>query len=222
VGSRDVLDAAILIRPGAVMPSNDIAVIVRSADPLTQAGAISHLRYTPGLELVESQPRPGRVQVAVVLAQRMDEMTVVELRRLTREPGQRVVLVTDRLREHELMTVLEYGVRTILWRSDVTPSRLAGAVRAAANGESQLPQDLLGQLMGQVGRSQRAAAAAGLAPREIDVLKLLAEGLDTREVAEKLVYSERTIKNVLSGVMTRLRLRNRAHAVAYALREGYI
>lgn len=212
------------------MPPSDIAVTIRSADPLTQAGAISHLRHTPGLEVVESPPQPGRDRVAVVLTQQMDEMTVLELRRLTRELGQRVVLVTDRLREPELMTVLEYGVRTILWRSEVTPSRLVRAVRAAAHGESQLPQDLLGQLMAHVGRSQRAAAhtlsaalpAVGLAPREIDVLKLLADGLDTREIAEKLAYSERTIKNVLSGLLTRLQLRNRAHAVAYALREGYI
>jgi DNA-binding NarL/FixJ family response regulator len=208
----------------------DIAVTVRSADPLTQAGAVSHLRKTPGLELVESPHGPGRGRVAVVLTHRLDDMTVVDLRRLTREPAQRVVLVVDRLREPELMTVLECGVRTILWRSDATPSRLARAVRAAAEGESHLPQDLLGQLMAHVGRSQRAAAtslspavpAAGLAPREIEVLKLLADGMDTREIAAKLSYSERTIKNTLSGLMNRLQLRHRAHAVAYAVREGYI
>jgi DNA-binding NarL/FixJ family response regulator len=54
------------------------------------------------------------------------------------------------------------------------------------------------------------------------VLRLVADGLDTHQIAEKLAYSERTIKNVLYGVMSRLQLRNRAHAVAYALREGYI
>lgn len=221
---------SLLILPENSVPSTDITVTVRSADPLTQAGAISHLRQTPGLELVESPHRPGRVRVAVVLTHRLDDMTIVELRRLTREPGQQVVLVTDRLREPELMAVLECGVRTIMWRSDATPSRLAQAVRAAAQGESHLPQDLLGQLMAQVGRSRRAAAnalspavpAAGLAPREIEVLKLLADGMDTREIAAKLSYSERTIKNTISGLMNRLQLRHRAHAVAYAVREGYI
>jgi DNA-binding NarL/FixJ family response regulator len=212
------------------MPSTDIAVIVRSADPLTLAGAVSHLRHTPGLELVESPPQPGRSWVAVVLTDRVDYMTVVELRRLTREPRQRVVLVADRLREAELMTVLGCGVQTVLWRSEVTPSRLSGAVRAAAQGESRLPQDLLGQLLTRVGRSQRAVTnalspavpAVGLAPREVEVLKLLADGMNTREIAVKLSYSERTIKNVLSGLMRRLQLQNRVHAVAYAMREGYI
>lgn len=228
VGGRS---RALLILPENSVPSTaDITVTVRSADPLTQAGAISHLRQTPGLELEESPHRPGRSRVAVVLTHRLDDMTIVELRRLTREPGQRVVLVADRLREPELMAVLECGVRTIMWRSDATPSRLAQAVRAAAHGESHLPQDLLGRLMTHLGRSRRAAAnalapavpAAGLAPREIEVLKLLADGMDTREIAAKLSYSERTIKNTISGLMNRLQLRHRAHAVAYAVREGYI
>ena len=66
------------------------------------------------------------------------------------------------------------------------------------------------------------APVSGLAPREIDVLRLVAEGMDTGEIASKLSYSERTVKNVVHGLTTRLQLRNRAHAVAYAFREGYI
>jgi DNA-binding NarL/FixJ family response regulator len=217
------------------MAPQDIRVMVRSADPLTLAGALSHLRHEPGMELVESPSgdspaRSGSAAVAVVLTQQLDEVTVTELRKLVREAAWRVVLVTDRLREPELLEVLECGVRAILWRTEATPARLVRAIRVAARGESQLPQDLLGQLIAHVGRTQRVAAygpspalqTIGLATREIDVLKLLAEGLDTREIAEKLAYSERTIKNVLYGLTTRLHLRNRVHAVAYALREGYI
>ncbi|GAA5141187.1 response regulator transcription factor [Pseudonocardia adelaidensis] len=217
------------------MAPQDIRVTVWSADPLTLAGALSHLRHEPGIELVESSSgdsaaRSGAAAVAVVLTQQFDEATVSQVRKLVREPAWRVVLVTDRLREPELLAVLECGVRAILWRTEATPARLVRVIRVAARGESQLPAELLGQLISHVGRTQRAAAygpslalqAIGLATREIDVLKLLAEGLDTREIAEKLAYSERTIKNVLYGLTTRLQLRNRVHAVAYALREGYI
>jgi DNA-binding NarL/FixJ family response regulator len=56
----------------------------------------------------------------------------------------------------------------------------------------------------------------------VEVLRLVAEGLDTGEIAKRLSYSERTIKNVIHDVVTRLNLRNRSHAVAYALREGLI
>jgi DNA-binding NarL/FixJ family response regulator len=58
--------------------------------------------------------------------------------------------------------------------------------------------------------------------REIDVLRLVAAGLDTSEIAGKLAYSERTIKNVIHDITSRLCLRNRTHAVAWAVREGLI
>ena len=212
------------------MITNDIAVTVRSADPLTRAGAQSYLHHTSGLEVLDPPLPPGRESVVLVLTQRLDDTTDAELRRLNREPGRPVVLVADRLREPELLTVLEYGVRAIVWRVEATPNRVEEAIRAAARGESRLPPDLLGQLVAKVGRTRRAALSElsavlptlGLTPREIDVLKLLAAGLTTRQIADELAYSERTIKSVLSGVMTRMQLRNRVHAVAYALREGYI
>ena len=68
--------------------------------------------------------------------------------------------------------------------------------------------DLLGGLLDQVGRARRCGAApaglitSGLSERETDVIRLVAEGLDTREIASKLCYSERTIKNVLHGQKT--------------------
>ena len=61
---------------------------------------------------------------------------------------------------------------------------------------------------------------AGLYNREVEVLRLLAEGMDTLEIARRLSYSERTVRNIIHGLLTRMKLRNRAHAVAYALRNG--
>jgi len=72
------------------------------------------------------------------------------------------------------------------------------------------------------GASPRPAPARELTERERDVLRLMAEGYCTREVATRLAYSERTIKNVLQEVTTRLQLRNRTQAVAYAVRNGWI
>ena len=63
---------------------------------------------------------------------------------------------------------------------------------------------------------------SGLAEREIEVLRLLSEGFDTVEIAAKLCYSERTVKNVIHDVTSRLGLRNRSHAVSYAIRNGLI
>jgi len=97
-----------------------------------------------------------------------------------------------------------------------------------ASGDGEVPADLLGRLLEQVGRLQRQVLAprgltfTGLTPRETDVLRLVADGLDTSEIASRMCYSERTVKNVLHDLTTRLQLKNRTHAVAYAVREGLI
>jgi DNA-binding NarL/FixJ family response regulator len=68
----------------------------------------------------------------------------------------------------------------------------------------------------------RWSGSAALTTRECDVLRLMADGLSTREVARRMAYSERTIKNILQDLTTRLQLRNRTQAVAYAVRQGWI
>jgi DNA-binding NarL/FixJ family response regulator len=71
-------------------------------------------------------------------------------------------------------------------------------------------------------REPRRPRTAALTDRERDILRLVAEGRSTREVAIELSYSERTIKAGLQSVTTRLHLRNRTQAVAYAVRNGWI
>ena len=111
-------------------------------------------------------------------------------------------------------------------RCDRTRTRRRSPQRAA--GDGTLPSDLLGRLLQQVGRLQRQVLAprglsfSGLSEREVNVLRLVAEGLDTGEIATRMSYSERTIKNVIHDATTRLQLRNRSQAVAYAMREGLI
>ncbi len=198
---------------------------VAAPDPLSREGAASLLRHRPEVEMREDS---GPGTVALLVEDVLDEEALTRVRRLVRGEGTRAVLVTATLRENELLDVIGCGVGAIVWRREATAHRLVQAVLAAARGEGDLPADLLGRLISQVGTLHRGTAgrsgvpSLGLAPREVDVLRLIAEGLDTGEIAGKLSYSERTVKNVMHGLTTRLHLRNRAHAVAYALREGYI
>jgi len=153
---------------------------------------------------------------------------VASLRRDAAEVAAPVVLVVQEIGEEELLTAVECRVVAILPRVAVTAERLAHSVRAAAAGGGVMPPNLVGELLKHVERMQRDVLtpnglnASGLSPREIDVLRLMAEGFDTNEIAGKLCYSERTVKNVIYGVTHRLKLRNRSHAVAYALRAGMI
>jgi len=203
-----------------------VVVEIHATDPISRAGAVHHLCQYPGIVLADEGRSEG-VAVAVVIADTIDESVLQTLRRLTRGGLGNVVLVVGRIRESQLLEVVECGVGTILWRHEADAARLLQGVLAAARGDGNLPTDLLGRLLTQVGRMQRSASEGnavpvGLSERETDVLRLVADGLDTAEIAARLSYSERTVKNVLHGLTSRLHLRNRAHAVAYALREGYI
>jgi DNA-binding NarL/FixJ family response regulator len=139
-----------------------------------------------------------------------------------------MLLLVSRIDEKGVLAAVEAGATSILRRSEATPANLLAAIRAASAGEGTLPPDLLGRLLSQVGRLQRQVlhprglTFTGLTDREVSVLRLLADGLDTIEVGERLYYSERTVKNIIHDVTSRLQLRNRTHAVAYAIREGLI
>jgi DNA-binding NarL/FixJ family response regulator len=198
--------------------------VVHAPDPISREGAISQLRRHRVVEVADEWDgrEPG---VAVLLVESVDEDTLGWVRRIVRGQGLRAVLVANAIREAELFDVIACGIGAVVWRREATGDRLVQAVRAAARGGGDLPPDLLGLLVKQVNALRPGtalAAGGGLTAREMEVLRLCAEGLDTGEVAVRLSYSERTVKNVLQGLTTRLGLRNRVHAVAYALREGYI
>ncbi|WP_050502340.1 helix-turn-helix transcriptional regulator [Streptomyces monomycini] len=208
----------------SVPTARRVRVAVTAPDPISREGVLSQLRRHPEVDLGEDA---GSATVAVLVEDVLDEAALARLRRLVRSEGARVVLVVGTIRENELLDVIECGAGAIVWRREATAHRLVQAVLTAAEGGGDLPADLLGRLISQVGRLHRGGADQpgsflGLTSREVDVVRLVAEGFDTSEVATKLSYSERTVKNVMHGLTTRLHLRNRSHAVAYALREGYI
>lgn len=204
-----------------------ITVGLRAQDPVLEAGLASQVRARPELSLHKGEEEESAV-VIVVVVDHVDDNALRELRNVKRTTSSRVVLVASHLDDQHLVSAAECGVAGIIRRTDATPERLTSVIRAVARGEGSVPADLLGRLLEQVGRLQGQVLGPlglnvnGLAEREIEVLRLIAEGYETADIATKLSYSERTIKNVLHGIISRLHLRNRAHAVAYALRQGLI
>ncbi|GAA3478694.1 response regulator transcription factor [Streptomyces sp. NPDC002596] len=203
-------------------------VALRAQDPISQAGVASQLRARPEVSMTEWGAEDLPPQVTVVVVDAVDEEVLRMLRNIQRTSTSRTVLVTTDIDEQKLVSAAECGVAGVVRRSEATPEHLVHVIGTVARGEGHLPSDLLGRLLQEVGRLQgqvlgpRGLHFTGLAAREVDVLRLVAEGYDTADIATKLAYSERTIKNVLHSVMTRLQLRNRSHAVAYAMRQGLI
>ena len=203
-----------------------IEVYISACDPLSREGIVSQLRGH-GMSVVDEQDLHPNV-VALVVAEEVDEQTTQQIRALKHGGLDKVVVVATRVEDGGLLAAVEAGANGFLRRSQSTALKLVEAIRTAAAGDGVLPPDLLARLMGQVGRLQRqvlnphAFGFTGLTDREVKVLKLLAEGLDTNEVGHQLFLSERTVKNIVHDVTSRLNLRNRTHAVAYALRQGLI
>ncbi|MEV6600243.1 response regulator transcription factor [Actinoplanes sp. NPDC051346] len=204
-----------------------VSVALQAMDAVSQAGLASFLSSRPGLVLLPAAERAS-AKVLVVSTDRLTTEVVAALRRSAAEIGAPVVLITNEINETELLTVVECRVVAVLPRSAVTADRLVHCVMAAAAGGGVMPPNLVGELLKHIERLQRDVLtphglnASGLTPREIDVLRLMADGFDTSEIAGELCYSERTVKNVIYGLTHRLKLRNRSHAVAYALRTGMI
>jgi DNA-binding NarL/FixJ family response regulator len=205
--------------------NNPIATHVHGRDPISQAGVISQLRMRPEIRIVDSADQAA---VAVIIADQVDETTTRELRTLRKDGRPRLMLVATTVDDSALVAAAEAGVGGLLRRADASADLLVRTIVRVASGEGEVPPDLLGRLLEQVGRLQRQVLAprgltfTGLTPRETQVLRLVADGHDTSEIALQLCYSERTVKNVLHDLTTRLQLRNRSHAVAYAVREGLI
>ena len=204
-----------------------IRVFLYARDPILQTGLASQLRPRPEVELVGSDDVDA-AEVAVVVCDGLDAETLRVLHALQRGGVPRLVLLASTLDAADVGRAVEAGVCGVLRRNEASMDRLLAVISAAAAGDGSIPPDLLGRLLDQVGRLQRQVldprgfTLAGLSGREIEVLRLVADGLETREIATRLCYSERTVKNVLHEVTTRLQLRNRSHAVAYAVREGLI
>lgn len=202
-----------------------LPVFVHASDPISQAGIASQLHARPELWVVEDI---DLAVVAVVVGDDVNEELLRAVRAIQRQGGPRVVLVVTRLDDDGVLTAVEAGACGLLRRSEATPERLVTAARSAAAGDGTVPPDLLGRLLEGVGRLQRQVLAprgltfTGLTERELSVLRLVADGHDTTEIARELAYSERTIKNTIHDLTTRLNLRDRTHAVAYALRQGLI
>ncbi|WP_248964755.1 response regulator transcription factor [Sphaerisporangium perillae] len=152
--------------------------------------------------------------------------TLRVLRALRCRSELRLVVVAGKVDDTGLLAVVEIGVAGVVRRAEATPERLISVIESAAAGDGSIPPDLLGRLLSQVSMIQRDVLGprglnfTGLADREIEVLRLIAEGYDTAEIAAALSYSQRTVKTVLHDVTTRLNLRNRSHAVAYEPGRG--
>ncbi|MFD8494728.1 response regulator transcription factor [Amycolatopsis sp. NPDC059657] len=199
-----------------------LSVSVHASDPVTRRGVAAMLA-DDRVEIVGDEAAPA----VVVLAE--PEVTGRHVDAVRRVRGAKCVVVTDGFAAADILFAVQNGVVSVLPTAGVSPRRLVSAVLGAADGSvAVLPGELQSALLRQLQtlRSQVLEPCGmtlqGMGPREVDAVRLVAEGFRTSEIAAELACSEATVKAMLRGVMTRLGLTSKTHTVAYAFRAGLI
>ena len=205
-----VVDPHTIYRRGLVVSLGSLEEVESVADAESVRDAWEHASLSDADLVVLDQSMCGAAEFIAAVAA---------------STGARTIVCTSDCSDDAVLAAIRAGAVGFLRKDTLTPGGLAAAVRAAANGSGVIPPELLGNLLRGVsgeGLEQGRTAAAVLNDRERRVLALIADGHPTREVAKELSFSERTIKNVMHDVLTKLNARSRSQAVAFAVREGLI
>lgn len=140
-------------------------------------------------------------------------------------PDVRVVMLTVSEDEQDLATAVRYGADGYLLK-DLLPETLFQYLRGVMLGEVPISRTMTGKLFRQLAQRSRPAAQSAisgvLSVRECEVLALVVDGYSNQEIAEELGIAHNTVKNHLRSILTKLGVKNRAQAAAYAVSHGLV
>jgi DNA-binding NarL/FixJ family response regulator len=216
------------------MTEPPIRVLIADDQTVVREGLEMLLGLSPGIEVIgaasdgaEAVHLVGERQPDVVLMDlRMPRCDGVEATRsITRTyPQTRVVVLTTYADDASIFGALEAGALGYLTKG-ASAQEIQRAIRAVYAGEALLdPAVQLRVIRAAVGREPQPRREPNLpddlTPREAEVLRLMAQGLNNREIAERLFISEATVKTHVNNIFSKAGLRDRAQAVVYAIRHG--
>lgn len=193
-------------------------------------GLAGLLREQDGLQLVgEAQSGPEAVELAestqpdvVILDVHMPRGGgVAAVEQIKARTQARVIMLTVSDKDEDLLAAIDAGADGYLLKN-LSPEQLYSAVSLAAAGKGVLSPEITAKVMKAASAAQPERPAASLSPRESEVLQLVAQGLTTPQIAERLVLAESTVKTHLRHIMKKLDAANRAEAVALAGAQGLL
>jgi DNA-binding NarL/FixJ family response regulator len=222
----------------------------RAADPIRVLIADDHALFRRGLEMVlageaglelvgeasdgaEAVALAGEVVPDVVLMDiRMPKMTGIEAARRMKEvaPSAKIVILTISDEDDDLFEAIRAGAIGYLLK-DIPLDELADSVRAVHGGQSLINPSMAGKLITEFATLARRdaeeepakhAPMLKLTDREMEVLRLVARGLNNRDIAKELFISENTVKNHVRNILEKLQIHSRMEAVMIAVREKLI
>jgi two-component system, NarL family, response regulator LiaR len=175
--------------------------------------------YTDGESLIEAlTEKPADVALMDPIGLTAMGMEVVR-QVIKAHPATAIVVLTANQQEQQLFAAIRAGARGYLSKSsDIT--EVLTAVRAVAYGEALISPELAVQLLSEFARL--SYMETGLTSRERDILNAIVRGDSNREIAQGLGLSEKTVKNYVSDILSKLHVRDRTEAAVYALQMGLV
>lgn len=161
------------------------------------------------------------VAIVDLLLPEMDGIEVTrQIRRIS--PHTQVVILTSYDEDRHIFPALRAGALSYVLK-DIPPAELVETVRKAARGEAILHPRVARRVIREIrGEGLALNPFTELTERELEVLRLIADGLSNAEIAERLVISQKTVKDHVSNILNKLHLADRTQAAVYAWREGLV
>ena len=209
-----------------------LRVVIVDDHPMFRLGLAAAVEQMDGIELVGEAERAADVDALVAATEpdvvlldiRLPDGSGLEVNRAlaARYPDVRVIVLTMSEDHETVLTALRDGARGYLVKG-AGPDQVEQAVRAVAADDVVLNHELA-RAVSQLAHVRTRAAATRpfpeLTQRELDVLELIAEGLDNQAIARRLVLNPKTVRNHVSNVLAKVHASDRSHAIVLARRAG--
>ena len=212
---------------------DSISVLLVDDHAMVRQGVKAFLITQPDLSVVgEAGSGEEAIQLAaqlipdvILMDLIMPNMDGVETTRKVKQvsPRSQIVVLTSYHEDEHIFPALKAGALSYILK-DISAEELAAAVRKAAAGEAVLHPRVAARVIKELQgkREDNLNPFTELSERELEVLKLIADGMSNAEMAAKLVLSEKTIKGHVSNILSKLHLADRTQAAVYAWREGVV
>jgi two-component system NarL family response regulator len=216
------------------VPPDRVRVLIVDDHALFRRGLMLVLESEDGIEVVgEADDGEDAITTAEQLAPdvvlmdvRMPKVSCIEATRHLSEmlPTTRIIMLTVSDEEEDLYEAIKAGAAGYLLK-EISIEEVADAVRAVVQGQTLISPSMASKLIAEfTNLSKRAddrqqVPAPRLTDRELDVLRLVAQGITNREIADQLYIAENTVKNHVRNILEKLHLHSRMEAVLYAVRE---
>jgi NarL family two-component system response regulator LiaR len=213
------------------MLDNPVRLFIAEDHNVVLRGLEALLKTEPGVEVIGSATDGVQALAAVIRLQpdvllldlqlpgKSGLQIIPEVR--AQSPQTKIVVLTSFGDNETIFEAIKAGALSYLLK-DSSPSELMQAIRDAHEGKPTLPADIAVRVIREINQSPtNPITRQPLTGRELEVLRLVAQGLTNQEIADKLVIGERTVRTHVSNILAKLHLTNRTQAALYALREGY-